>query len=152
MKKCMFRALGPGLSAVVLLACATHANAQFNPFPNTPLDPGTWSDLDPFNRNSSVSKNIDSVMGGRFSVTIRNPTRHVVFYTLNGRDPGGLMPGYQRTHTGVGTAEIRFDIGRGDGSISAYTLGSGRTYHFQYRYLQGVGVTPGGSFLELYRD
>lgn len=119
-------------------------------------------ELDPTNKNSEVSKDlkhaeevvnkqIDSAFGGRFTVTIRNPTSKVVFYTFNGEKQIGLPADYQRTHRGVGKAEIRFDRGLGDDSVFDYNLSSGKTYHFRWIMtdLPEVGKV---SMLNLYGD
>jgi hypothetical protein len=109
--------------------------------------------VDPFNKNSSVSKKVDSVVyGGRFSVTLRNPTNNPVAYSINGERQISLLPGYRITHSGVGKCDITFDIGRGDGTIRAYNLPSGKTFHFVRRYQSEVGATPGGNFLDLVKE
>lgn len=133
------------------------ASAQFG-IKNTPFDTGTWKNVDPANKNSSVSKKtgsadkIASIQGGRYSVTLRNPTNWNVAYSLNGKSQISLMPGYRRTHTGNGKVQIKFDIGRGDGTFRSYSLGSGKTYKFVTRKHSSVGATAGGTFLDLSRD
>lgn len=109
-------------------------------------------DFDPFNKNGQVGKKLDSAMGGRFTVTLRNPTKSYLVYTFNGERQIALPPGYKRTHTGVGNAEIRFDVGAGDGTFQAYNLGSGQSYHFRWKYVPPLDWSGGGDRLDLYRD
>ena len=121
-----------GLTAVGLAGTAGGAMAQWNP-----------SKIDPFNKNSDVRrlgrdvdrerlKRMESVAGGRFEVTLRNPGKNPVYYSVNGEKQIALLGGMKRTHRGVGTAEVRFDRGLGDGSVFDYTLGSGKTYVFKW--------------------
>jgi hypothetical protein len=102
-----------------------------------------WSRLDPFNKNSDVRRlgrdvdrerreQMESVAGGRFEVTIRNPGRGSVYYSLNGKEQIVLLGGMKRTHSGVGKVEIRFDRGLGNNSVFAYNLSSGQSYSFKW--------------------
>jgi hypothetical protein len=79
-----------------------------------------------------IHKQAEGALGGRFSVTIRNPTNNPVFYSFNGEEQIALMPHFERTHSGVGNAEIRFDSGKGDGSFYEYSLPSGKSYSFKW--------------------
>jgi hypothetical protein len=74
----------------------------------------------------------ESIAGGRFEVTIRNPGKNPVFYSLNGQEQIALLGGMKCTHSGVGKAEIRFDRGLGDGSYFDYNLPSGQSYSFKW--------------------
>lgn len=132
----------------ILAAFPAAAPAQF--WKNTPVDPNTWKDVDPTNKNSSVSKALDSARGGRYEVTLRNPTKNPIFYQINGQEQVGLPAGYKVTLRGVGTAQIKFDIGAGDGTYRSYNLRSGRSYYFDYRNSPAVGASSGGSFLDLF--
>ncbi|MBI3462636.1 MAG: hypothetical protein HY000_06180 [Planctomycetes bacterium] len=66
-------------------------------------------------------------------VTLQNPTRNPIYYTLNGERQIGILPRQQVTLRGVGYADIKFDRGLGDGSIYAYRLASGKTYVFGWK-------------------
>jgi hypothetical protein len=119
-------------------------------------------DLDPFNKNSGSGKTLkkaddirlkktDGVMGGRYEVTIRNPTKGPVFYTFNGEVQIGLLAHQKRTHRGTGKPEIEFSSGY-DGGVRSYRLDSGRTYQFGWKSYKALDWQPAGNALDLYKD
>lgn len=68
-----------------------------------------------FQPANDIIRQVEGVVGENYSVTIRNMTNTQVFYSFNGEEQIVLMPNFQRTHSGPGSAEIRFDRGVGDG-------------------------------------
>jgi len=81
-----------------------------------------------------------ATQGVRFEVKIKNPTRSPLYYNFNGQPQIALMPGYTRTHSGVGSPSIRFD--NGAGQDVDYALNPYQSYTFQRR----------GQVLQLYQD
>ncbi len=119
-------------------------------------------DLDPTNKNSGAGKaarkaddirrkQTDSVMGGRYEVTLRNPTNGPVFYNFNGEVQIGLLANQKRIHRGTGNPEIEFGSGY-DGGIRSYRLYSGLTYEFGWKSYQALDWQPAGNALDLYND
>lgn len=141
-------------------ASSTEASAGFDRLAGTSR---VWGikDLDPTNKNSGLRESaaridevrrrqMESMAGGRFTITLRNPTRGPVFYKLNGETKIGLLAGQQVTHRGVGKAEIEF--GSGNGGIRSYALSSGRSYKFAWVYHRPLGAEGGQHLLNLFND
>jgi len=139
------------LAVFAILAAGSTARAQWISRP---------SDLDPFNRNSSVSRSardldqqrISAVEGTPYTFTLRNPNVNGIHFTIN-RKPY-LVMGHQRiTIKGRGTPEIRFPYGAGSDSFRSYTLRSGRTYVFRWQPAS-LGAPYDGvrSLLNLYAE
>jgi hypothetical protein len=140
------------MAVMAVLVLSGIVQAQIPGIKNTPLDTDTWKNVDPTNKNGSAGKMVDSAMGGRYEVTLVNRTTNPIAYSVNGQSQIALLPGYRITHRGtvVGKAQVKFDIGAGDGTFRNYNVSSGNTYHFKYFRQEAVGASSGGSFLDLF--
>jgi len=119
-------------------------------------------DLNPFNPDSGINKaaaNVDQqrihamegAVGGRYTVTLRNPTRWPVHYAINGQEQIALLAGNRVRLSGLGTCTISFDAGTHDGSQFTYDLPSGTTYHFEWRH-DGFSESGPIDQLHLFKD
>jgi len=120
------------------------------------------SDLDPFNKNSGINKTaaqvdqqrihaMEGVAGGRYTVTLRNPTRRPINYAINGQEQIAILAGRAVRLSGLGTATISFDAGTNDGSRFTFDLPGGNTYHFEWRH-DGFSESGPIDQLHLFKD